>query len=365
MTEPEDHLSAKIGLKTRHVFLDTQVYRMYGHNLNTRVLQSFLKQITNHICTLHITDITKMELYRQIDELAVEAAQVINKGNKELRRWQSRSIWQKEPAKPADEANAGEMAISAIRDFNVAMGMSWNVVEHLALEMVPPIEIFESYFRRLPPFDKADSKEFPDAFVVAALDKWCTAKHQRMYVITRDGAMQRAAKRTNTLIPLPSLDMLLQLIAKAQDPKILERVERILNSTSWDVIEEQIRESIDQLGTVYTGSLQDGEVVEHSSGNDAIKLVEFHVVSVAEDQIEVVAKARVPISFDVQYLDTSTASYDSEDKEYIGGESEIESFDVEKGINVFVVIDPQDDQITDVDILTRDLFLEEPYDNFK
>lgn len=364
MTEPEDHPNAEIGLKTRHVFLDTQVYRMYGRNLNTKVLQSFLKQITNHVCTLHITDITKMEIHRQIGELSVEAAQAINKGNKELRRWQSRSVWQTKPQKTDDEVDAGDLATSAIRDFSVAMGMSWNVVEHRALEM-PPKEIFEAYFNREPPFDKADSKEFPDAFVVAALDKWCTDNHQRMYVVTRDGAMRRAAENTKTLIPLPSLDVLLQIIVKAQDPKILKRVERILESESWDVVDERIRDRIGQLGTVYTGSLQDGEVVDHSSGNGPIELVDFHVVSVAEDQIEVVVKARVPISFDVQYLDTDTAFYDSEEKEYIGGESETETFEVEKEINVFVVIDAQNDEIVEVDMLTRDLHLEEPYEDYK
>jgi len=55
-----------LGLKTRHVFLDTQVYRQYGHNLNAKVLQTFLKQIKAHVCTLHITDITKLEIERQL-----------------------------------------------------------------------------------------------------------------------------------------------------------------------------------------------------------------------------------------------------------------------------------------------------------
>ena len=38
-TPPEN---ANAGLKTRHVFLDTEVYRRYGHNLNDKVLQRLL-----------------------------------------------------------------------------------------------------------------------------------------------------------------------------------------------------------------------------------------------------------------------------------------------------------------------------------
>jgi len=32
---------------------------------------------------------------------------------------------------------------------------------------------------------------------------------------------------------------------------------------------------------------------------------------------------------------------------------------------VFVVVDAKDDEIVDVDILTRDLYLEEPYEDYK
>jgi hypothetical protein len=30
-----------------------------------------------------------------------------------------------------------------------------------------------------------------------------------------------------------------------------------------------------------------------------------------------------------------------------------------------IVIDPEDDEITDISVLTRDLYLSEPYENYK
>ena len=222
MSAAPQQSSAETGLKTRHVFLDTQVYRQYGHNLNAKVLQSLLKQIKNGVCTLHITDITRMEIRRQLDEMAVDVAQSVNKANKDMRRWKARSVWPAKSEPPAYDVSAKDLAESAIRDFNVGMMMNWEAESHDALN-ISPKEVFEAYFRRDPPFEKADSKEFPDAFVIAALDQWCTQRNQHMYVVTRDGAMKRAAEKTSTLIPLSSLDELLQIIVQAQDPKILSQ----------------------------------------------------------------------------------------------------------------------------------------------
>jgi hypothetical protein len=59
------------------------------------------------------------------------------------------------------------------------MSTTWNPVVHEALS-IRPVEIFDAYFRRDPPFDKPESKEFPDAFVIATLDRWCEQQRQQM-----------------------------------------------------------------------------------------------------------------------------------------------------------------------------------------
>jgi hypothetical protein len=98
-----------------------------------------------------------------------------------------------------------------------------------------------------------------------------------------------------------------------------------------------VRDQIGQLGTVYTGSLHDGEVVDHEAGNGAVELVDFDVISASDEQIELVAKAKAPVAFDVQYLDTSSAAWDSEDKEYIGGETETETFEQDVMLSLPVI----------------------------
>jgi len=81
--------TSELGLKTKHVFLDTDVYRRYGHNLGDKVLKTLLRLTQDHVCTLHITDITMSEIKRQLGELAAEVATAVNKGNKQLRNWRA------------------------------------------------------------------------------------------------------------------------------------------------------------------------------------------------------------------------------------------------------------------------------------
>jgi hypothetical protein len=360
MATPSEDTSA--GLKTRHVFLDTEVYRRYGHNLNDKVLQRLLQLTKDHISTLHITDITLAEIQRQLGDMAAEVAQAVNKGNRLLRNW--RCVRSRHSGNQPVQADVDAVALAhdAVNDFDFTMKIGWQPTRHDALN-IRAKDVFDLYFRRDPPFDKPDSKEFPDAFVVAALDTWCQKNNQNMYVITKDKAMLRAVAQTKTLLPLPTLEDYLALLV--DDPKVVKKVERILVSSAWDTVEERVREQLGHLGTVYTGDLHDGEVIHQEAGDGPVELIEFDVISASDDQIEVVAKVKVPIAFDVQYLDTSSAWWDSEDKEFIGGEKEVETLELQMTLSVLIIIDPQDQSIAEADLLTRDVHVQEPYEDFK
>lgn len=360
MTTASENTNA--GLKTRHVFLDTEVYRRYGHNLNDKVLQRLLRLTKEHISTLHITDITREEIRRQLSDMSAEVAQAVNKGNRSLRNWRfvrSRHLGN-EPV-PAD-VDAADLATEAVRDFDITMTTEWRPKRHDALNL-PAKHVFDAYFRRDPPFDKPDSKEFPDAFVVAALDKWCQENHQRMYVITKDKAMLRGVAQTKTLLPLATLEDYLALLV--DDPKVIEKVERIFESPAWDTVDQSVCEQLGNLGTPYTGDLHDGEVIHHEAGDGPVELIEFKVISASDEEIEVVAKVKAPIRFEVQYLDTSTAWWDSEDKEFIGNGKEVQTLELEMPLSVLIIIDPEDESVIEVDLLTRDIYVREPYETFK
>ena len=354
--------SKEAGLKTRHVFLDTEVYRRYGHNLSDKVLQRLLQLTKDHICELHITDITLAEVEYQLSELATEVAQAVNKANRLLRNWRAvRSLFPGMEAAKEMDLDATTLAREAARKFRYDMNLC-EPTQHPAMS-IPAKGVFDAYFQRLPPFDKPDSKEFPDAFVVAALNDWCRNKNQRMYIVTKDKAMLRAASQTERLLPISTVEDFLSLFV--DDPNVNDVVERVFDSPAWDIVEERVRDQLSQLGTVYSGDLDDGEVIDHRAGNEPVKIQDFDVISASDKELEVVAKVDVSIEFDVQYLDTSSATWDSEDKVLIGGEREVETFEVEKTLSILVTINSRDETISEVDLLTRDVSLSEPYENYK
>ena len=83
-------------------------------------------------------------------------------------------------------------------------------------------------------------------------------------------------------------------------------------------------------------------MIEHDRGDGASEVIDFHVISVVDQQIEVVAKIRFPVAFTVQYEDTTSAIYDNEDKEYFGAETEAAKFEQDVSISVLVTFDSRD-----------------------
>ncbi len=78
------------GLLTRHVFVDTEVYRGFGYNLNSAPLQALGLYINEGVLDLHTTDITLSEIKRHIHEDATKLALDVSKLNQQFDRWRSR-----------------------------------------------------------------------------------------------------------------------------------------------------------------------------------------------------------------------------------------------------------------------------------
>src|SRR5689334_11439586 len=70
----------------------------------------------------------------------------------------------------------------------------------------PAGPVFDAYFDQKAPFGAGEKrKEFPDAFVVAALKAWCEEKGEALHVITTDGTVKTAYDDADNLHPLDNL----------------------------------------------------------------------------------------------------------------------------------------------------------------
>ncbi|WP_170958798.1 PIN domain-containing protein [Magnetospirillum sp. 15-1] len=173
-------------LVTHHVFLDTDVYRQLGHNSDNPVLGTLSDCIEDSGIVLHIADITFEEIRRQLHEYVAEATVAMAAARKHFGRWKKRHPEIVKADIP--EFDAAAVADAAFTKLRRRIKYDWNAQVHEAMA-VPASEVFGGYFGRRPPFGARNSKEFPDAFVLTALERWCRDNGERMYVVSRPFSM--------------------------------------------------------------------------------------------------------------------------------------------------------------------------------
>ena len=78
------------GLETRNIFLDTEVYRSNGYNLNSDIMKLLGHYVTDRVFVLHTTDVTLREVKLQIDAMESDLISRANKIIRDLERWNHR-----------------------------------------------------------------------------------------------------------------------------------------------------------------------------------------------------------------------------------------------------------------------------------
>ncbi|WP_169926432.1 PIN domain-containing protein, partial [Gluconobacter albidus] len=346
---------------THHVFLDTQVYRSLGHNLDSPPLLALREQIAADRLVLHITDITLCEIKRQIGSNVGDAANSMNEARKKFSIWKGRL-----PANIAgDFPTFDQTAISeaAFEQFYKRVRAEWSVVDHNATS-VAALDIFNDYFHREPPFESIGSKEFPDAFVVQALVNWCIQKETKMYVVGADKAMAAAVDRSPMLLHMQSLPKLLESIAATETPDINDRTRKLLAKPAVsDGIARKIENKLDELIPIYVGDLADGEVSGHEL-NGKMEIDDFTVLAASNQDISVILKVRIPLKINIDFEDRSSAFYDNEDDIYVGTEFAQTNIEDEPIIRVFAKLTRKPPSVVGIQIMTSEFEVYDNYDDY-
>lgn len=357
-TRPQNEVRS---LETRHVFLDTQVYRLGWHNPENALLAALAEQIEEHRLVLHVTDITLAEIKRQLTGAVDEAAQEMQRAEKAIARWRRRH-----PdlvAGPATAIDVTAVSDAAFLRLRSAM-RGWRAVEHSA-STEGAQAIFQDYFVRRPPFCKPSSKEFPDAFVIKSLDSWCREQDERMYVVTGDGAMREAAEASDQLIPVRKLEEVLSAAAAGVEPDIIRVADSLLAD---DDVVENIQAELDakilDVTTYYVGDMAEGETTDHELAGD-IAISAYAVIAATAESISVLMDIVAPLNVTVSYHDRSEALYDNEDDVFVGAEYADATFETDVTIRAVARLASVTKQIRDFEILTGEVKVTEPYETYK
>ena len=352
-----------VGLETRNVFLDTEVFRSYGHNVDAEPLKVLGRYVEDGIFVLHTTDVTLGEVRRQLVAMETELRISANSAANKLERWNSRFRRKQDRLPVPDLLTEPVEPAPAYREFERILRREWGVREHRAADL-PVAPVLDRYFAGQAPFDRPDSKkEFPDALALLALENWCFGTQQRIYVVSKDNAVLRAAEESEHFIGVEDLDHLLSLVTMAQGHDVAEVVSTAIEEPAVQTeLQESLSENIGSVGWLYGGDRDDGEVVNV----EILKLRDVHditILRVDQDRVACVARVRLLVSAGINYMDYSVAIWDNEDQRYYGGESvdiEIEE-SVAAKIFLELAVDGEAVTLSSAGFLSRDLLVTDSF----
>ena len=287
---------------------------------------------------VHTTDVTLREVARQLLAREREVTASANRAAKKLRRWNSR-YWREQDRLPvpgllSEPTEPG----AAYREFERIVRHEWHASEHRAADLRAG-PVIDRYFASEPPFDAPNSKgEFPDAFALLALEDWCSRTEERIYVVSKDQAVLRAAHASEHLIGVESLECLFSLVTLAEDHDVAKVVLTAFDEPSSLLSEFQqtLSQDIGSAGFVYGGDRVDGEVlgVEINGVED---IDDVTVLRVDQDRAACVAHVRLRVSAQINYLGFSQPVRGRDDQRYSDGISVVTH--IEERVEAYIIFE--------------------------
>lgn len=203
-------------METQHVFLDTEVFDHNNLNFGSASLLKLIELAQQGIVVVHLTTVTVREIEAHIVSNVTEVISSLRKFYERQRSVKFVSSLPGSPFQPIprdyDPEPLKQSGLTLFEQFRKDAR-----INTIPVNDVPIDGVFHDYFAATPPFGAGKNKsEFPDAFVLAALHRWCEETENRIYVVSNDGGMLSACDGSPTLIPLSSLDEFLDLSARGE-----------------------------------------------------------------------------------------------------------------------------------------------------
>jgi hypothetical protein len=301
-------------LKTRHVFLDTQVFKSANFNYQSTRFQELISLARAGRIFVYLTEITIREIQSNVSEDMQSASRKLKniQSEKELRILKNLNERFIEILfSPFDSEAAMAALFTQFTRFQKDVQVSLIPIQDTSVS-----EVFDKYFARLPPFGEGKKKEeFPDAFVVNALQKWCARNNRKIYVISGDEDMKSACRTDERLLSLNKLEELLDLVSK--DDEQLYPLLRNLFDENIDEVTQKIEARFGELGFVTYDSKAEvtGVVSVNSVQIKEVLLVKVDAnKTLLDDQAVFDITAEVNFSAEVVISDPDSSTYGSEEE---------------------------------------------------
>lgn len=292
-------------LETRNVFIDTSIFIEQNYNFHGSVFQNLLRLCANGQAKAFITDITYREVMAHIEEDVAKACQASAKLQRDAR------ILRNLPHPPFaglfEKIDPNATTAELILQFKVFLEST--STETLSTSSVSIESVFDKYFLRKPPFGEGKKKdEFPDAFALQALENWCEANNELMYVVSVDGDMPKHCADSKNLLHLQKLAEFINVV-EFHDEILAPSVDTLLEANA-AAIEDAITKEFENQG--FWIEDEDGDV--NSVEVNHIERLDRLILEIDQNRAVVQVDSSITFEADITYDDLDTASYDSEDK---------------------------------------------------
>ena len=187
----------------RHIptslYIDTQVFvRNDGCRVNTRAFTRLLDTFVKGGIRLLIPEMMERELLRKFDEQATKATKALINAHK-THPIASLSLIEL----PTEEELQAECYQEIVHQWEAFK-------EHFIVEKLPIVgnlkDTIDWYFKKEPPFSEKKPKEFPDAFILSALEHYHKEHEANIAVVSGDGDFREVCARRRFIAHFSSLD---------------------------------------------------------------------------------------------------------------------------------------------------------------
>lgn len=315
-----------------NIFIDTSVFEE-NNFLESRRINELLKLSEEGYIKIVLPKVTYEEILSRTRKKIEEAVSKFNRYRKDTRILRNiESLATK--FEPIDEIELNKEIIEIIKkrfdDSKV------EIIDYPTLNIE---SVFESYFNKTKPFSEGIKKnEFPDAFAMISLEKWCKENNKKCLVFAKDHDLISYA--SDEVKPVEYEEYLNTKLIEVEGIKQrntrLKLVKKLFdksNAIFTDQISAWVNEQLDDETKYYDYTnyldLHDLRIIHIE-----ITIEDYQITSATDSEISLQSEVEIYFEVEITTDDQDYGIYDDEDKEWIYYDTIVKNIEEFKEIRV-------------------------------
>ena len=307
-------------LESQVIFLDTSIFFSENFIEGTK-LNQLTKTASKEGLKIKIVDITYNECLKRIESSISKTKTIfkqvnasLNGDGRILRNLPEYQVYYKIP-KRFTLVDENDKMIKIFDDF-----LHSNKIEVIDSSFANHKDVFDKYFKKEPPFGTGQKKdEFPDAFVLDCIEKYCLKYKTTCFLVSTDNDM--LSYQSKIIHFREGLPAMLDTFVRASEvyKELYNFMKDKISYCSEEIQEKLIGNEDDLSVLLYESLIYDPhyEELEYEPGEILMVEMDSHyIMSLNEEETEAEIEFDLCIRIPLFYNDLSMAHYDKEDGRY-------------------------------------------------